>query len=310
MKSSNIGGQAVLEGVMMRNAEKYAVAVRKPNGEIETMQDTYHSVIKWKKLTTMPFVRGMFNLVDSMVLGVKTLNYSAEFYADEEEESEVELSEKQIAKREKMNNLIMAVTTIFSFVLALGIFMLAPYTIIQFLGKWIDSHFLLSIIEGLIRILLFVSYILLVSLAKDINRTFMYHGAEHKCINCIESGLELNVENVRKSSKVHRRCGTSFIFFVLLISIITLFFIRTDVFWLKIILRIALLPVIAGVSYELIKWAGNSENPIILALSRPGMWMQSLTTKEPDDSMIEVAIASVEAVFDWKTYIGEMEHDA
>ncbi len=310
MKSSNIGGQAVLEGIMMKNADKYSVAVRKPNGEITKMEDTYTGIIKWKVLTTTPFVRGIFNFIDSMVLGVKTLNFSADIFAEEEDEKEVELTEKQLKRREAMDNLIMVFTTVLSFVVAIGIFTVLPYFIISIISEWIPSHFLLSVIEGFLRIGIFVGYILLVSQMKDIKRTFMYHGAEHKCINCIENGWELTVDNVRKSSKEHRRCGTSFIFFVILISIITLFFIQTDVFWIRILMRIALLPIIAGISYELIKLAGNSDNKLILALSKPGLLMQELTTKEPDDDMIEVAIVAVESVFDWKAYIKEMDNDA
>lgn len=310
MKSSNIGGQAVLEGIMMKNADKYSVAVRKPNGEITKMEDTYTGIIKWKALTTTPFVRGIFNFIDSMVLGVKTLNFSADIFAEEEEEKEVERTEKQLKRREFFENMIMVLTTVLSFVIAIGIFTILPYFIISIISEKIPSHFLLSVIEGLLRIGIFVGYILLVSQMNDIKRTFMYHGAEHKCINCIENGWELTVDNVRKSSKEHRRCGTSFIFFVILISIITLFFIQTDVLWIRILMRIALLPFIAGISYELIKLAGNSDNKFILALSKPGLWMQGLTTKEPEDDMIEVAIVAVEAVFDWKTYIKETEHDA
>lgn len=307
MKSSNIGGQAVLEGVMMRSGSNYAVAVRKPNGEIEVMQDTYGSIIKWKKLTTTPFVRGVFNFVDSLVLGTKTLNYSASFYEDEDV---TELDEKQLARKEKLDNLLMVVTMVLSFAIAIGGFMVLPYFLVHLIEQWIPSTLLQLILEGAVRIGLFVGYILLVSLMNDIKRTFMYHGAEHKCINCIEHGLPLTVENVKKSSKEHKRCGTSFIFFVLLISIVCLFFIDVDTIWMRILVRLALLPFIAGVSYEMIKWAGNSDKLFISMLSKPGLWMQGLTTKEPDEKMIEVAIASVEAVFDWKTYIEENKYDA
>ncbi len=304
MKPSNVGGQAVLEGVMMRSGDQYAVAVRKKNGEIEIKKETYKGIFKWDKLKTIPFVRGIFNFIDSMVLGYKSLNFSASFYEDEEEEV-VKEGKKCGSKKssEKMDQLIMILITILSFVFAIGIFTMLPYFIIQFVERWVQSHVLLSVIEGFLRIFIFVAYIWVVSKMEDIRRTYMYHGAEHKCINCIENGLELTVENVRNSSKEHKRCGTSFIFFVVLISIVFLFFIQTDTVWLKIASRIALLPVIAGISYELIKLAGRSNNPIVTILSKPGMWMQELTTKEPDDDMIEVAIASVEAVFDWKSFI-------
>lgn len=307
MKSSNIGGQAVLEGVMMRSGSDYAVAVRKPDGEIEVMKDKYTSVIKIEALTKTPFVRGVFNFVDSLVLGTKTLNFSASFY---EEEEEKELTEKQMARKEKIDKVITTVTMTLSFVIAIGLFMILPYFLIGLLEKWIVNHLLMVILEGVVRIGIFVGYILLVSQMNDIRRTFMYHGAEHKCINCIEHGLPLTVENVMKSSKEHKRCGTSFIFFVLLISIICFFFIEVDTIWMRVLVRIILLPFIAGISYELIKWAGNSENKLIAALSKPGMWMQELTTKEPEEDMVEVAIASVEAVFDWKTYLEESKNDA
>ena len=307
MKSSNIGGQAVLEGVMMRNKEKYAVAVRKPDGDIAVMHDTYKSAIKWKKLTTIPFVRGTFNFFDSLILGMKTLNYSASFYEDESEEIITEQDQK---KKERKDRIFTAVTMVFSMALAIGAFMILPYFLVLLLENWITSPLIQVILEGAIRIGIFVGYIYLVSFMKDIRRTFMYHGAEHKCINCIERGMPLNVENVRNSSKVHKRCGTSFIFFVLIISMICLFFVQVDTVWMRVVVRIALLPIIAGISYELIKWAGNSENPIIGMLSKPGLWMQALTTKEPEDDMIEVAIASVEEVFDWRTYIEENRNDA
>lgn len=302
MKSSNIGGQAVLEGVMMKNGDEYAVAVRKPDGEIEVKKETYQSAIKWKALTRIPFVRGVFNFIDSMVLGMKTLTYSAGFYEDEEEEKGKVLTEEEAKKQEKKDSLLMTVTVAFSIVLAIGIFMVLPYYIINFAGGFIKSRILLTALEGVLRLAIFIGYILLISRMQDIRRVYMYHGAEHKCINCIENGLELTVENVRKSSKQHKRCGTSFLLFVMLVSCVMVFFIHAESQVVRVVLRIALIPVIAGISYELIKWAGNSENPIINLLSKPGLWMQNLTTKEPDDDMIEVAIQSVEAVFDWKKY--------
>ncbi len=307
MKSSNIGGQAVLEGVMMRSGDQYAVAVRKPNNEIEVMHDTYRSVIKWKKLTTIPFIRGVFNFVDSMVLGTKTLNYSASFYDDEDT---TQLSDKQLAKKEKVDHIIMTVTTVISCIVAIAGFMILPYFLVNLIEQWVPYRGVQLLLEGVVRIGIFIGYILLVSLMKEINRTFMYHGAEHKCINCIEHGLPLTVENVKVSSKEHKRCGTSFIFFVLLISIVCLFFINVDTMWMRVVVRLALIPFIAGISYELIKWAGNSDNFFITMLSKPGLWMQALTTKEPDEDMIEVAIASVEAIFDWESYLEENRHDA
>ena len=299
MKSSNIGGQAVLEGVMMKNGDQYAVAVRKPDGEIALQKEVYDGIVKWKKLTKIPFVRGIFSFVDSLVLGMKTLSYSASFFEEEEEE---ELTEKEAAKKEKQENLIMGITMACSVVIAVAIFMVLPYLLSNLLKPFVPGRFARTVIEGIVRIVLFIVYILLISKMKDIQRVFMYHGAEHKCINCIEHGMDLTVENVRKSSKQHKRCGTSFLFFVLFVSIIVYFFITTESPVLRVLLRIALLPVIAGISYEIIRLAGNTEHPVVELLSKPGLALQNLTTKEPDDDMIEVAICSVEAVFDWKKY--------
>ena len=300
MKSSNVGGQAVLEGVMMKHGDQYAVAVRKPDGEIEVQQEEYKSIVKWKRLTTTPFVRGVFNFVDSMVLGMRTLSYSASFY--EEEEQDEELSDKEAAAKEKKEKIVMGITMAFSFVVAIGIFMVLPYFLSDLLKGVIPSYNIRIILEGIIRLCIFIGYIAVISLMKDIRRLYMYHGAEHKCINCIEHGLDLTVANVKESSKEHKRCGTSFMLFVMIVGIVLLFFIRVEAPLLRVLIRIALLPVIAGISYELIRWAGSSDNPVVSLLSKPGLWLQGLTTKEPDEDMIEVAIRSVEAVFDWREY--------
>lgn len=306
MKSSNIGGQAVLEGIMMRHGDDYAVAVRKPDGEIFVQKEEYHSVIKWKALTKIPFIRGVFNFIDSMVLGIKTLMFSAEFYEDEEEvKSEKELTEEEIAKKEKQEKWMMNATVAISVVIAVAVFMILPYFLSSLLKPLMPSYHLRTLVEGFVRIGIFILYIALISRMDDIQRTFMYHGAEHKCINCIEHGLPLTVDNVRISSRQHKRCGTSFLFFVLAISIILLMLIQVESPLMRVIVRIALIPVIAGISYEVLKLAGRSENPIINLLSRPGLAIQKLTTKEPDDSMIEVAIQAVEAVFDWRAYEAE-----
>lgn len=306
MKSSNIGGQAVLEGIMMRHEDDYAVAVRKPDGEIFVQKEEYHSVIKWKALTKIPFIRGVFNFIDSMVLGIKTLMFSAEFYEDEEEvKSEKELTEEEIAKKEKQEKWMMNATVAISVVIAAAVFMVLPYFLSSLLKPLMPSYHLRTLVEGFVRIGIFILYIALISRMDDIQRTFMYHGAEHKCINCIEHGLPLTVDNVRISSRQHKRCGTSFLFFVLAISIILLMLIQVESPLMRVIVRIALIPFIAGISYEVLKLAGRSENPIINLLSRPGLAIQKLTTKEPDDSMIEVAIQAVEAVFDWRAYEAE-----
>ena len=299
MKSSNIGGQAVLEGIMMRNGSKYSVAVRKPDGEIVVDVKDYKSVIPWKTPLKIPFIRGIFNFVDSLVLGMRTLTYSAGFFEDEEEEL---LTEAEAAKREKQEKIFLNLTVAVAVILAAAIFMILPYYLSSIVERYTSSRAVMTVFEGVIRVVIFLLYILLISRTKDIKRTFMYHGAEHKCINCIEHGLELNVENVRKSSKQHKRCGTSFLFFVMIVSIIFCFFIVTESPVLRVVLRIALFPLIAGVSYEIIRLAGNSDNSFVNLLSKPGMWVQNMTTKEPDDSMIEVGIRAVEEVFDWKTW--------
>ena len=309
MKSSNIGGQAVLEGIMMKNKDSYAVAVRKPDGEIFVQKDEFHSVTgKWKGLTTVPFVRGVFNFIDSMVLGIKTLTFSASFYEEEEGNAAGEMSGEEQARQEKKENLMMAGTVLFSVVAAVAIFMVLPYFLSSLMKPVIPSYHIRTVVEGFVRIGIFIIYILLISRMKDIQRTFMYHGAEHKCINCIEHGLPLTVENVRKSSRQHKRCGTSFLFFVLAISIILLLVIQVESPLMRIVVRIALIPVIAGISYEILKLAGSSDNPVINLLSKPGLAIQKLTTSEPDDDMIEVAIQAVEAVFDWRAYERENFH--
>lgn len=299
MKSSNIGGQAVLEGIMMRNGGKYSVAVRKPNGEIAIDVRSYKSFIPWKIPLKIPFIRGIFNFVDSLVVGMKTLTYSASFY---EEESSVEMTAEQAEKEEKKDRIVMGFVIACSILVAVALFMVLPYFLSRFIERLTSSRLVMTVFEGVIRLAVFFVYIFLISRTEDIKRTFMYHGAEHKCINCIERGLELNVDNVRKSSKQHKRCGTSFLFFVMIVSIIFCFFITTDSQLLRIVIRIALLPLIAGVSYEIIRLAGNSDHPLINFLSLPGMWVQNMTTKEPDDDMIEVAICAVEQVFDWKNW--------
>ncbi len=302
MKSSNVGGQAVLEGVMMKHKDEYAVAVRTPDGTITVESGKYESIVKsHKKLLHIPFVRGIFNFIDSMVLGMKTLTYSASF----EEEEEKEITEKEALKREKMDKILTGIITAVSFVLAIGIFMVLPYFLSDLLKTVIPSYTARIILEGVIRIVIFVVYIWLISKMEDISRLYQYHGAEHKCINCIEHGLPLTVENVRNSSKEHKRCGTSFLMFVMIVGIVLLFFVQTESHVLRVVIRIALLPVIAGISYEIIRLAGNSDHPVVNILSKPGLWLQGLTTKEPDDRMIEVGIASVEAVFDWRAYLKE-----
>ncbi|WP_455715396.1 DUF1385 domain-containing protein [Anaerosporobacter sp.] len=297
MKSSGIGGQAVLEGVMMKNQDEYAVAVRKPNNEIVIEKNKYVSITKRYKRCGVPIIRGVVNFIESMMVGTKTLTYSSTFFEDEEEEQK---------KTEKSSDgLMMALTVCVSIILAVGIFMLLPFFIGNLLSGVIESTVWRAVIEGLIRITIFIAYVALISQMKDIKRVFMYHGAEHKTINCIENGLDLTVENVRWQTKEHKRCGTSFMLIVMVISVIFFIFIHVESIWLRVLYRILLVPVIAGVSYEFIRLAGRSDSKIVDILSKPGLWLQGLTTREPDDDMIEVAIKSVEAVFDWKAYLKE-----
>jgi uncharacterized protein YqhQ len=304
MKPSGIGGQAVIEGVMMKNKNEYAVAVRKPNNEIVIEQNTYVSKSEKMKLFKLPIFRGMLAFVESMILGSKILSFSASFYEEEEEvkPSKMEEAFSKVFKG-KAESVAMAITFMLSIILAVGIFIVLPGVIASLLGRNVDSHVILAIIEGCIRIAIFVTYIFAISQIKDIKRMFMYHGAEHKTINCIEQGFELTVENVRWQSKQHKRCGTSFMFIVMFVSIIFFIFIRVDHSLLRYLIRILLVPIIAGVSYEFIRFAGRNDSKLVRILSKPGMWLQGLTTKEPDDSMIEVAISSVEAVFDWREFL-------
>ena len=305
MRPSGIGGQAVLEGIMMKNKEKYSVAVRKPDGQIEVRTKVYRSIAGDSKWAKLPLIRGVVNFIDSLVLGMESLSYSASFY-DDEEEQEPGKFEKLLVKLfgEKAEKVVMGCTVAFSVIMAVAIFMVLPYYISGIFRNFIVSNTLLAVLEGVIRLGLFTLYVVLISCMKDIKRTYMYHGAEHKCINCIERGRELNVKNVRKSSRYHARCGTSFLFIVMVISIVFFIFIRVDSPILRVVFRILLVPVIAGVSYEFIRLAGRTDNPLMKVLSLPGKAMQKLTTREPDDDMIEVAIAAVEAVFDWKAFLG------
>ena len=304
MKPSGIGGQAVIEGIMMKNKDMYSVAVRKPDGEIEINLGTYRSIVKNKMLRETPLIRGVINFVDSMILGMRTLTFSASFYEEEEEPTKTDVMLDKLFKG-NAEKVVMGLTVAFSIVMAVGIFMILPYFLTNFLRNYVVHNSLLAIIEGVVRVGIFVLYVFLISRMNDIQRVFMYHGAEHKCINCIESGLELNVENVLKSSKHHKRCGTSFMFIVMVVSIIFFIFIDVTSPVLRVVIRLMLIPIIAGVSYELIKLAGKSDSKFVQIISYPGMLMQKLTTKEPDAEMVEVAIAAVEAVFDWDTFIHE-----
>lgn len=344
MKNSGIGGQAVMEGVMMRNKDRYAVACRKPDGEIVVDIKETHSVSEKVKFLGWPFIRGAVNLIESMVIGIKALTYSADFIDDgtdgkkddkkkkasdrkskdaepmkseaaEEAQAEEAKEESAPGQETVMTPAAIAMTVVLSLALTIALFFFLPVLItgaIESVTGW-DSPFATSVIEGIVRMTIFVAYVAGISLMPDIKRVYCYHGAEHKTINCIEHGLPLTVENARNSSKEHKRCGTSFLLLVMVISILVFSVVNCfplyegDSAIIKILVRfgtrLLLLPLVAGISYEFLKLAGRSDNKVVNAISRPGLWMQALTTKEPDDAMLECAIASVEAVFDWKAFL-------
>ena len=299
MKSSGIGGQAVLEGVMMRNRDKYAVAVRKPDGEISVKNWNTGSVRDRHILLRLPVIRGVAAFIESLILGIKTLTYSSSFIEEDVEKAgQVEVAEVSDRKEMLENILIVAL----SILLAIGFFMILPFAVSKLFQSRVHSQMMLSVIEAALKILLFLGYVVAISFLSDIKRTLMYHGAEHKTINCFEAGVPLTPENVKKYSRYHKRCGTSFLFIVMIISIIVFMFISADTAWLRLVIRLLLVPVIAGISYEFIMFAGKSDSKLANALSVPGMWVQRLTTREPDLDMIAVAIKSVEAVIDWEAY--------
>ena len=319
MKQVSIGGQAVLEGVMMKNNDKYAVAIRKPDNEIEVKISEFKPAGSRFALFKVPIIRGVVNFIESLVIGVKTLTYSADFLEEEEEpktDRKIEDTDEKKTDEDKTNrngtdknnsdNLWMFGTVALSIVLAVGLFMLLPAFLASLLDKVIKNHFVLGLIEGVIRLIIFMIYVVLISRMKEIKRTYMYHGAEHKCINCLEHGDALTVENVMKHTRFHKRCGTSFLFIVMIVSILVFMCIDTDTMALSLLYRVLLVPVIAGISYEFIKYAGRSESLIANLLSKPGLWVQRLTTKEPEADMVEVAIKSVEGVLDWRKYLEEL----
>lgn len=299
MRYSGIGGQAVIEGVMMKGGGKYAVSVRKPDGGIEVKVESYKSFKERYPRVNIPIIRGVVAFVESLYLGMSTLNYSASLWEDEGE------AKKEEKETEKKNDLVMGLVVMFAVLLAVGLFVLLPFFISELLSGVISSVQIRGLIEGVIRVALFVGYVKAISFMEDIHRVFMYHGAEHKCINCVENGCDLTVENAKRQTTVHKRCGTSFMLVVMFISILFFMFISVPNMWLRMVLRILLIPVIAGISYEFIIFAGKSDSRVVEILSKPGLWLQSLTTAEPENEMLEVAIASVEAVFDWRKFVQE-----
>ena len=298
MRYSGVGGQAVMEGVMMKNGTQYAVAVRKPDGEIIVDTKEYKGILSGTGIRKLPFVRGVFNFVESLVLGMRTLAYSASFF----EEEEAKTQETQDKKKEAKESMMLGITMACSLAAAIVIFMLIPYLIAGIFRRWIASQAALSLLEGVLRIAVFFAYIVLISRLSDIQRVFMYHGAEHKTIFCYEAGLPLTVENVRLQSRHHPRCGTSFLFVVIVVSILfsSVFFGVWPITnaWLRTAVHLLLLPLVVGVTYEFNRWVGRhvQENLLAKILTAPGLWMQNFTTNEPDDSMIECAIRSLELV--------------
>ena len=296
-----------MEGVMMRNKNAYAVAVRRPDHEIEVKKGTSESIADRHAICRLPIIRGVVSFVESLTVGMKTLSYSSSCYEEEEEPGKTEQFLNRIFG-DKTDSVLMGVTMVLSVILAVGIFMALPFVLSNLLRKVISSYTVRTLIEGVIRVAIFLIYILLISRMEDIRRVFMYHGAEHKTINCLEHGEDLTPENVKKYSRLHKRCGTSFMLIVMIVSIVVFLFIRVDNFGLRLLLRLLLVPVVAGISFEFIRLAGKSNSRLVCMLSRPGMALQYFTTKEPDEDMIEVAIASVEGVMDWKSYLEAMRN--
>lgn len=290
MKKTSIGGQAVIEGVMMKGPEDIAIAVRKPDGEIALKKEKLKA--NRKKISKMPIIRGMFAFIDSMIIGVQALTFSAEFFEDEEPKEEKKASKLD----EFMEKNMIAIAVLLSIAFSTGLFILLPTLAVSLLGKVSKTPLLMNLVEGVVRIAIFIGYIALISQMKDIKRVFEYHGAEHKTIFCYENGEELTVENVRKHKRLHPRCGTSFLFIVMIVSILLFSFFRWPSLPVRLITRILLLPVVAGISYEIIKWAGRSDSKLVCAISAPGLWLQKITTREPDDSQIEVAITALKNV--------------
>lgn len=299
---TSIGGQAVIEGVMMKGPEKIATCVRKPDGEIVSEVLSVGKVRK-NKILKLPIIRGCVNFFDSMITGVKALMFSAKFFDVDEDGQEIKEEPSKFEKwleeklgSEKMMNVVIYFSVILSLFFSVGLFILLPGAIGEFIRHFVNNNYIVTLAEGIVRISIFILYLALVSQMKDIKRVFMYHGAEHKSIHCYEHGEELTVENVRRHTRLHPRCGTSFLLIVMVVSIIVFFFIPKMHFLLRLLLRLALLPVVAGISYEIIKYAGRHDNRFTRIISAPGMWFQYITTREPDDSQIEVAIASLKAV--------------
>lgn len=303
VKRNSIGGQAVIEGVMMRGPEVYTVAVRKDTGEIVKDTQPASSMADKAKVFRLPIIRGIVAFIESFIVGIQTLTYSAELFGEEEYEEEPSKFEKWITNTfgDKADKIIINVTMAISFVLAIGLFMVLPMWLSRFIKGLLPTSFLQNLVEGVVRIAIFLGYMTLISKMKDIERTFEYHGAEHKTINCFDQGKELTIENVRECSRLHKSCGTSFLFVIMIVSILVFSLFTTQILWQRTLIRIFMVPVIAGISYEFIRWARRSEDSKMADLfSKPGMWLQAkFTTREPDDLQIEVAIEAVKGVLEY-----------
>lgn len=297
MAKQAVGGQAVIEGVMMQSKDKRAVAVRKSDGEIALKEDRIKSWVRDKNIDKIPFVRGSFVMIDTMIQGIKSLNFSSEFFMEEAEEDKFDLFIKKIFK-DKANDIIIIFSLVIAMLLSAGLFIFIPTLVGGAFSKVMPNDFMLNLIEGIIRIVILFAYIVLISRSKDIERVFQYHGAEHKSIYCYENDLELTVENARKFKRLHPRCGTNFLFIVMVVSIILFAFFGWPNPILRIFMRIICVPIVAGLSYEVIRILGKYDNRFTKIIAYPGMMLQYFTTKEPDDEQLEVALEALKAVVD------------
>ena len=297
MSKEFVGGQAVIEGVMMQSKHKRAIAVRKSNGEIEIKKNKIKSWVSDKNIDKIPFVRGSFILIETMLEGVKSLNFASEFFLEEEEEDAIDKFFKKVFK-DKANDMIMGFTMILALLLSVGMFIVIPTAIGGLFSKIISNRIILNLLEGIIRIAILFGYMFIISRNKDIQRVFQYHGAEHMSIYCYENDLELTVENARKFTRLHPRCGTNFLFIVMSTSIILFSFFGWPNPLVRIVMRIICIPIVAGISYEIIRFLGKYNNKFTKIVAYPGMMLQNLTTQNPDDDQLEVAIAALKAVVD------------
>lgn len=300
MKKIDVGGQAIIEGVMMKKQDVYSIAVRKPDNEIVLEKRNYKSFSKRNVILGLPIIRGAVAFVESLVMGMKILTYSAEFFEVEGENKPGKLEEKLENKfgKKKMDDILILISVILASIFSIGLFILLPLGISQLLKPFFDNTRIINLVDGIVRVLILFGYIYAISFMKDIKRIFQYHGAEHKSIHCLESGEELTIENVKKQSRFHKRCGTNFLFIVVAISVLVLTLFNVDDFLLRFIVRLVMLPFIAGISYEVIKLLGKNESLVSDIISFPGMCLQKITTSEPDDEQIEVAIAALKGAIE------------